>query len=96
MNTTIFWRLVWKEYRQQQALWIAIAVAGLIFSVGHTHLLCVEWHSGSSEQGVHGGVERSHSVCPWLRSYFVRRRARTGYVCVSTILAGRGHTSVLC
>ena len=33
MNTTIFWRLVWKEYRQQQALWIAIAVAGLIFQL---------------------------------------------------------------
>lgn len=33
MNTTIFWRLVWKEYRQQRALWTAIALAGLIFQV---------------------------------------------------------------
>lgn len=31
MNKDIFWRLVWKEYRQQQALWIAIALAGLVF-----------------------------------------------------------------
>ncbi|MDA1049107.1 MAG: hypothetical protein O3C40_01325 [Planctomycetota bacterium] len=31
MNTAIFWRLVWKEYRQQRALWTAIALAGLIF-----------------------------------------------------------------
>ena len=33
MNTAIFWRLVWKEYRQQQSLWIAIALAGLLFQV---------------------------------------------------------------
>jgi len=33
MNTAIFWRLVWKEYRQQRALWVAIALAGLIFQV---------------------------------------------------------------
>ncbi len=33
MNTAIFWRLVWKEYRQQRALWLAIAAAGLIFQV---------------------------------------------------------------
>ncbi|MBC8357216.1 MAG: hypothetical protein H8E66_35045 [Planctomycetes bacterium] len=33
MNSAIFWRLVWKEYRQQQSLWIAIALAGLIFQV---------------------------------------------------------------
>ena len=26
MNRSIFWRLVWKEYRLQRALWIAIAV----------------------------------------------------------------------
>ncbi|MBI2479438.1 MAG: hypothetical protein HYV60_12640 [Planctomycetia bacterium] len=33
MNSAIFWRLVWKEYRQQRALWTAIALAGLIFQV---------------------------------------------------------------
>ena len=33
MNTAIFWRLVWKEYRQQRALWTAIALAGLIFQI---------------------------------------------------------------
>ena len=33
MNSAIFWRLMWKEYRQQQSLWIAIAFAGLIFQV---------------------------------------------------------------
>lgn len=33
MNTAIFWRLVWKEYRQQRALWLAIAAAGLVFQV---------------------------------------------------------------
>ncbi|MCA9123017.1 MAG: hypothetical protein H6822_02805 [Planctomycetaceae bacterium] len=33
MNATIFWRLVWKEYRQQQSLWIAIALAGLVFQI---------------------------------------------------------------
>ena len=33
MNTTVFWRLVWKEYRQQQALLIAIALAGFIFQI---------------------------------------------------------------
>jgi ABC-type transport system involved in multi-copper enzyme maturation permease subunit len=33
MNTAIFWRLVWKEYRQQRSLWIAIAMAGLIFQI---------------------------------------------------------------
>ena len=26
MNRTIFWRLVWKEYRLQRRLWIAMAV----------------------------------------------------------------------
>ncbi len=34
MNTDIFWRLVWKEYRQQLALWIAIIFAGFIFQLG--------------------------------------------------------------
>ena len=26
MNRSIFWRLLWKEYRLQRALWIAMAV----------------------------------------------------------------------
>jgi len=30
MNRSIFWRLVWKEYRLQRALWIAMAVLTLI------------------------------------------------------------------
>lgn len=34
MNAAIFWRVVWKEYRQQRALWCAIALAGVIMQVG--------------------------------------------------------------
>ena len=34
MNTAIFWRVVWKEYRQQRALWCAIVAAGIIMQVG--------------------------------------------------------------
>ena len=30
MNTTIFWRLAWKEYRQQRELLIAIALITLV------------------------------------------------------------------
>lgn len=33
MNSAIFWRLVWKEYRQQRALWTAIALGGVIFQL---------------------------------------------------------------
>jgi len=34
MNEAIFWRVVWKEYRQQRSLWCAIMVAGVILQVG--------------------------------------------------------------
>ena len=30
MNRSIFWRLVWKEYRLQRALWVAIVVLTLL------------------------------------------------------------------
>ncbi len=39
MNSAIFWRLVWKEYRQQQSLWIAIALAGLLIQIA-TLIFC--------------------------------------------------------
>jgi hypothetical protein len=31
MGTHIFWRLVWKEYRQQRDLMVAIGVIALMF-----------------------------------------------------------------
>lgn len=30
----MFWRVVWKEYRQQRALWLAIAAAGVVMQIG--------------------------------------------------------------
>lgn len=33
MNSTIFWRLVWKEYRLQRSLWIAIGVLGALIQL---------------------------------------------------------------
>ena len=29
MNTTIFWRILWKEYRAQRSFWISMAVLTL-------------------------------------------------------------------
>lgn len=33
MNTTVFWHLLWKEYRLQRSLWLAIAVLGLLIQL---------------------------------------------------------------
>lgn len=33
MNAAILWRIVWKEYRQQRALWFAIAAGGVLMQL---------------------------------------------------------------
>src|SRR5262245_51914345 len=34
MNQTIFWRIVWKEYRAQRGLWLAALGAALMMQLG--------------------------------------------------------------
>ena len=44
MKDPIFWRLVWKEYRQLRGFWIAMAVLAV---VAHLYLLVIVRNPGS-------------------------------------------------
>jgi len=44
MNTTIFWRTVWKEYRQQRTLWFTMLLLSLLMQVMY---LAGQWLEGS-------------------------------------------------
>jgi len=42
MNATLFWRLLWKEYRMQRAFWIAMAALAIVASL--VVLSVLEWN----------------------------------------------------
>lgn len=47
MNSTVFWHLLWKEYRLQRSLWIAIAVLG--FSI-ELWISAMHWFTDDPDQ----------------------------------------------